>query len=67
MKNLDFIECLKSGNVNVIYTDWFDGTEYIHTILKAGKKEVTLLDAFERQYRLSFKLTDFYSQYKIIN
>jgi hypothetical protein len=67
MKNLDFIECLKSGNVNVIYTDWFDGTEYIHTILKAGKKEVTLLCAFGRKYRLGFRNTDFYSQYKIIN
>ena len=54
MTNLEFRQALKNGNTDVIYID-IDGTEYTHTILKAGKKEVTLRNNFlERDYKIYF-------------
>lgn len=54
MTNLEFRTELKKGNVDVIYTD-IDGKEYIHTIIKAGKKEVTLYNNFlKEQYKIRF-------------
>lgn len=68
MTNLEFRTELKKGNVDIIYTD-IDGKEYVHTILKAGNKEVTLYNNFlNKQYKISFALrvegVDF-EQYKI--
>ena len=68
MTNLEFRNALKAGKKEVIYADK-DGREYIHTILKAGKKQVTLYDTFlERTYLLCFSLwvdgVDF-EQYKL--
>ncbi len=56
MTNLEFRNALKNGTPDVIYTD-IDGTEYTHTILKAGKKQITLLDHFSnsQQYNLPFQ------------
>ena len=69
MTNSDFREALKNGNTSVIFTD-IDGKEYTHTILKAGKKQVTLYNTFlERNYKINFtthlKDSDL-KQYKIV-
>lgn len=69
MTNLEFRTELKKGNVDVVYIDSKDGKEYTHTILKAGKKEVTLYNNFlKKEYKLRFGLwvdgKDF-EQYKI--
>ena len=55
MTNLEFRTALKKGNTEVIFTDFKDGKEYTHTILKAGKKQVNLYDNFlKREYKLRF-------------
>ena len=56
MTNLEFRTELKKGNFDVVYIDK-DSKEYVHTILKAGKKEVTLYNNFlDREYKLSFSM-----------
>ena len=55
MTNLEFRLALKKGSTEVIFTDGIDGKEYIHTILKAGKKQVNLYDNFLKcEYKLMF-------------
>ena len=55
MTNLEFRNALKAGKKEVIFTD-NSGAEYIHTILKAGKKQVSLYNNFlEREYLLRFQ------------
>lgn len=56
MTNLEFRNALKAGKKEVIFTD-NSGREYIHTILKAGKKQVSLYNNFlEREYLLRFSV-----------
>ena len=55
MTNLEFRTALKQGNTEVIFTDSIDGKEYIHTILKAGKKQINIYNNFlKSEYKLRF-------------
>jgi hypothetical protein len=54
MTNLEFREALKNGKQDVIFTD-IDGKEYVHTILKAGKKQVNMYNHLRNiEYKWSF-------------
>ena len=56
MTNLDFRKALENGNADIIYIDSNgNNKEYTHTILKAGKKQITLIDNFlDSEYKLNF-------------
>jgi hypothetical protein len=65
MTNEDFRNALTSGQAEVIFTD-VDNKEYSHTILKAGKKEVSLFNSFiNKEYKLSFSNHCDYPNYRL--
>lgn len=63
MNAQDFIDAHKAGK-SVIFTD-IDGKKYEHKIVKAGKIQANLVNGFNRQYKLNFRVHKSYPQYSL--